>query len=305
MDTRLLRLFCAVARQDSVGAAARELHLTPSAISHGLKKLETQLGCRVFDRAGKRLLLNQAGEQLLSAIQEPLAKLDAVQESMKRLSQWGQTRLRIGAPASACQYLLPQTICELKKKYPNLNLQVESGDMPEMIELIRQNRIDLALGVQPENAVDLQTRRIFQDELLFALSPSHSWAGNRPLSSQDLRTQPLILYQRKSFTALLVKRYFQRLGIVPATVMEIASIEAIKELVQLKLGVSVLAPWTADKELARGKLMMRPLGTRPLKRVWVIASFPGRRLTLAEETFCQVCRSIAAGLRLDRRDLPK
>lgn len=297
-------MFCAVARQGSVVLAARQLHLTPSAISHGLKALESQLGIRLFERAGKRILLNHAGEQLLAKIEPPLASLDAAAESIHQLGKWGQTRLRIGAAASACQYILPGVIRELKKSNPKLMIQVELGDMAQMVELIHQNRIDLALGVSLELKEDLETRPVFKDELLFVFSPSHRWAAAQSISREELRRQPLILYQRNSATARMIDDYFRALDLVPSTVMEISSIEAIKELVKLDLGVSVLAPWTADKDLARGKLRMRPLGPRTLSRQWVIAYLRGRRLNLVEETFCRLCRNYAAGLRSDRRDLP-
>src|SRR5687767_3181824 len=138
-------MFCAVARSGSLVAASRDLHLTPSAISHGLKNLETDLGCRLFDRVGTRMLLNHAGAQLLAQVEKPLRDLAAAEEKLKQLGKWGQPRLRIGAAVSACQYLLPGVIRELKRSSPNLLLQVESGDMPEMIDLIQQNRIDVAL----------------------------------------------------------------------------------------------------------------------------------------------------------------
>jgi DNA-binding transcriptional LysR family regulator len=297
-------MFCAVAKSGSLVAAAGKLHLTPSAISHGLKALETQLGCRLFDRAGKRILLNQAGEQLLAQVEQPLAALHDAEESLKRLGKWGHTRLRIGAAASVCQYLLPAVIRELKKSFASVTLQVESGDMAEMVARIHQNRIDLALGVDPDQTSGLEARSVFKDELLFVFAPSHPWAQARTISREDLRRQPLILYQRSSLTARMVDEYFRGLELVPSTVMEIGSIEAIKELVKLNLGVSVLAPWTADKELARGTLRMRALGTRPLRREWVIASLAGRRLSLVEETFCRLSRNVAAGLRMDRKDVP-
>src|SRR5438874_13425559 len=151
MDTRLLRMFCEVARLGSLVAASRVLHLTASALSHGLKSLEAQLGCRLFERTGKKLLLNQAGEQLLAQIQAPLAALDAAEESLKRLGKWGQTRLRVGAAASAGQHLVPGVIGELKKAHPTVQLQVESGDMPQMSSLRQQNRMDLARGVAPDS----------------------------------------------------------------------------------------------------------------------------------------------------------
>src|SRR6185369_14386035 len=149
MDTRLLKMFCAVADSASLVTAAARLHLTPSAISHGIKTLETELGCRLFERGGKKLLLNQAGEQLLAQVREPLAALDAAGEALKRLGQWGQTRLRLGASASSCQYLLPGVIRELKKSFAHLQLQIESGDTPEMVEQLRVNKLDLVLGVVP------------------------------------------------------------------------------------------------------------------------------------------------------------
>lgn len=304
MDTRLLRMFCEVARSGSLVGASRVLHLTASALSHGLKSLEAQLGCRLFERTGKKLLLNQAGEQLLAQIQAPLAALDTAEESLKRLGKWGQTRLRIGAAASACQHIVPGIIRDLRKACPTVQLQVESGDSPQMVTLLQQNRIDIALGVAPEADASLEIRPIFKDELLFTFSPSHPWATAHSIPREELRTQPLILYQRSSLTARLVDQYFRDLDLVPSTIMEIANVEAIKELVKLNLGVAVLAPWTVEKDLMRGSLCMRPLGPKPLRRQWAITSLAGRRWNLAEETFSRFCRTVAAGFRMDRRDLP-
>src|SRR4051812_2408343 len=147
MDTRLLRMFCVVAEHGSLAAAAGKLHLTPSAISHGLKSLETQLNCRLFERAGRRMMLNQAGEQLLAQVRPPLAALEEAGEALKRLGKWGRSRLRIGASASICSHVLPGVLRELKKSMPEMELRVESGDTPELVELVRRNKVDLALAV--------------------------------------------------------------------------------------------------------------------------------------------------------------
>jgi DNA-binding transcriptional LysR family regulator len=303
MDTHLLRMFCCVARLGSATEASRELHLTRSAISHGLRNLENQLGCRLFERAGNRILLNQAGEHLLAQVKKPLAALNAAEESVKGLGKWTQTRLRIGAAASACQHVIPPVVREMKKTYPDLSLLVQSGDMPQMIDLIESNRVDLAIGVAPKGGTNLETRPVFKDELLFAFSPSHPWSTSPSISREDLRTQPLILYQRSSLTAGMIDDYFHGLDITPSAIMEIGNIEAIKELVKLNLGVSILAPWTVHEELARGDLKMRPLGPKPLRRQWVAAFMPDRRLGLAEETFCRLCQQMASRMRLERRDL--
>src|SRR5262249_25479559 len=110
MDVRLLKVFSAIARHGALPAASRDLHLSASALSHALKALESELGARLFDRVGRRLVLNQAGEQLLMQIEEPLAALDQATRAIKELGRWGHGRLRLGAPASICQHLLPEVL---------------------------------------------------------------------------------------------------------------------------------------------------------------------------------------------------
>lgn len=297
-------MFSAVARHGSVAAAAQEVNLTPSALSHALRGLETEVGCRLFDRKGKRMVLNPAGEELLARVREPMAAINAAADAVRNLGRWGQTRLRVGAAATLCQILLPPVIRELKKLHPGLHLQVESGDMPELLESLRARRIDLAVGVAPEPMRGLEQRPLFEDEMLLVFGSSHPWAAGQPLTREDLRSQPIILYQRNSLTGGVVDDHFAQLGVSPSAVMEIGSITAIKEMVKLGLGVSVLAPWVAERELGRGLLKMRPLGARALRRSWVLAHWSSHRLGMAEETFFRLCRSQAASLPLDRKDLP-
>jgi DNA-binding transcriptional LysR family regulator len=304
MDTRLLRVFSAVAESGSLVVAAGKVHLTPSAISHSLKSLETDLGCRLFERVGKRMVLNQAGEQLLSQIHGPLSALDSAAEAIKRLGKWGHTRLRIAASASACQHVLPKVIRELKKNDGALELRIESGDTPRAIELLRTNKVDLALGIAPENSNGLELRPIFRDELMFVFSALHPWADGRSITRDEIRAQQFIIYQRSSVTADMIDEHFRQLEIVPSVAMEVDSVGAITELLKLNLGVSVLAPWTVEQELTRKTLKLRPLGAKPVRRQWSAISLATRRMTLAEENFCRLCRHQTAGMRLDRGDVP-
>jgi DNA-binding transcriptional LysR family regulator len=80
------------------------------------------------------------------------------------------------------------------------------------------------------------------------------------------------------------------------TIIEFGSMEAIKELVKLGLGVSILAPWIAQKELQEKSLVSLSLGRRKLRRNWGILHWRGRRLSLAEETFVSLCRTVTEEL---------
>ena len=291
LDTRQLRAFVTLARRGSFTQAARELHLSQSAVSHSMKALETDLGCRLFDRMSKKVLLTQAGEQLLQHADKILLEMSAARESLQQLSKWGHGRLRLGASTTACQYILPEVLNELKKSFPQAMIRVEPGDTREAMELLRSNQIDLALALEPKRDDDFDFLPLFTDEMVFVMAPTHPWARAGQVVREEIPKQNYVLYNKHSFTFELVADYFRAEDMVLNMVMEFGSMEAIKELVKLGLGVSILAPWIARKEIETGALVALSLGKRKLKRTWGVLHWRGRRLTLAEETFVNLCRT--------------
>ena len=291
LDTRQLRAFVTLARRGSFTQAARELHLSQSAVSHSMKALETDLGCRLFDRMSKKVLLTQAGEQLLQHADKILLEMSAARESLQQLGKWGHGRLRLGASTTACQYILPEVLSELKKSFPQAMIRVEPGDTREAMELLRSNQVDLALALEPKRDDDFDFLPLFTDEMVFVLAPTHPWARAGQVVREEIPKQNYVLYNKHSFTFEMVADYFRTEDMVLNMVMEFGSMEAIKELVKLGLGVSILAPWIARKEIETGALVALSLGKRKLKRTWGVLHWRGRRLTLAEETFVNLCRT--------------
>ena len=113
----------------------------------------------------------------------------------------------------------------------------------------------------------------------------------------EIPRQNYILYSKHSITFRLIEDYFRREEMVLNTVIEVGSMEATKELVKLGIGVSILAPWIAQKEIEEGSLVALPLGRKKLPRRWGILHWRGKRLTLAEETFVGLCESATMPLR--------
>src|SRR3954470_2750333 len=175
-DTRQLLAFSALARLGSFTEAARDLFLTQSAISHAIKALEEQAGCRLFERAGRRVTLTQAGEQLLRHVEKILGEMKAARTGLEELSRWGHGRLRIGASTTACQYILPTVLREFKQSFPKCVLKIEPGDHTRQMELLRGNQLDLALMLEPSGQPDINFVPLFQDELRFIVAPLHPWA---------------------------------------------------------------------------------------------------------------------------------
>jgi DNA-binding transcriptional LysR family regulator len=297
IDSKQLRAFVMLAQTGSFTLAAKELNLTQSAISHSMKALEQDVGCLLLNRMNKKVLLTQAGEQLLHHAVKILQEMTATRESLRQLGKWGKGRLRIGTSAAACQYILPAVLREFKESFPMYGIAIEPGDVPECIDALRNNRIDLALGLEPEKEDQFTFHSLFSDELLFLVSPQHPWAAADSVPRTEIPRQNYVLYSKASYTFRMVEKYFQREDMVLNTVMELGSMEGIKELVKLGLGVGILAPWTVRKELEERSLVTLPLGRRKLRRDWGIFHWRRHRLGLAEETFLGLCRSATEGLK--------
>lgn len=293
LDSRQLRAFRVLARTGSFTQTARELHITQSGISHSMKALEVEIGCRLLDRLGKKVVLTQAGEQLLQHAEKILAEMQTARETLTRLGKWGRGRLRLGASTTACQHLIPPVLREFKESFPDHAISLEPGDTPQLVALLLRQRIDLALTLETEREPQLEFHPLFTDELRFVVSALHPWAQAQRVERSEIPRQSYILYNKQSITFRLIEDYFRSEDVVLNTIIEAGSMEATKELVKLGLGVSVLAPWIAKKEIAEGSLVSLPLGRKKLQRRWGILHWRGRRLTLAEETFIGLCESVS------------
>lgn len=299
-DSRQLQAFAILSRTGSFTITAREMFLTQSAVSHSMKSLENDAGCRLLDRVGKKVILTQAGEQLLKHAEAVLREMSAARHDLEQLGKWGRGRLRVGVTATLCSTILPAVLREFKESFPHSLIQVEPGDSPDLVVSLEEHRVDLALILSGAADSRFELAPIFSDELCFITDPLHPWATAGIPPRAEIARQKLIIYRKSSQTFRMVDEYFRGEDVVLNTVMELGSMEAIKELVKLGLGVSILAPWVVQRELEERSLVALPLGRRKLKRDWALAYWRGRRLTLAEETFVGLCRSAVENLHSER-----
>jgi DNA-binding transcriptional LysR family regulator len=296
LDSRQIRAFCVLARTGSFTQTARELHLSQSAVSHSMKALERETGCRLLDRLGKKVVLTQAGEQLLHHATRILQEMENAQQALAHLGKWGRGRLRLGASTTACQHLIPPVLREFKESFPEHVITIEPGDTTELIGSLLRHRLDLVISLEPGQEPQIEFHPLFTDNLQFVVGAQHPWALARRVERSEIPRQNYILYNKHSVTFRLIEDYFRAEQMSLNTVIELGSMEATKELVKLGLGVSILAPWIARREIEEGSLVTLPLGKRKLQRRWGILRWRGKRLSLAEETFVGLCESASIAL---------
>lgn len=295
-DTRQLQAFAAVARRQSFTLAAKDLHLTQSAISHAVRSLEEEVGFRLLDRRGRAVAPTPAGEQFLRHVLAILREMETARAGLEAMSRWGHGRLRVGASTTACQYLLPTVLREFRQSFPQCVISIEPGDYQRQLDLLRSGAVDLAVMIEPDRETDLACVPLFEDELRLLVSPMHPWAQAGRAPAGGLAHETLVHYTKASYTFRAVSDFLREEDNVPGASIELGSMDAIKELVKIGLGVGVLAPWVARRELEEGTLIALPLGRRPLTRRWCVAHLRDHRLPLGEETFVGLCQSVAQEL---------
>jgi DNA-binding transcriptional LysR family regulator len=300
IDSRQLNAFVALARRGSFTLAARELDLSQSAVSHAIKALEQDIGSRLFDRLGKRVQLTQTGRKFLRHAEGILRDMRAARVEIEEHSRWGHDRLRVGATLTICEHIIPTALREFRESFPQCAMRIEPGDYDRQIELLRTSQVDLALMLEPAELAldDLSFVSLFEDELRFVVARHHPWARADKVSRQAIAQEQVILYNQSSYTFRLITDYFREEQVELNNAIEFGSMEAIKEMAKLGLGAGIVAPWIVERELKLGTLVSLPLGARPLRRRWGVASWKGRPLALAEEIFVGLCEAVAENLGL-------
>lgn len=291
IDSRQIKAFVCLAENENFTLAAKELHLTQSAVSHSIKALEQDLGCKLIDRLGKKALLTQAGEQLLIYSQKILNEMSRARSSIDNLNNWGQARLRVAASSTLCEFLLPSVLKSIKSEFPGSRIILHSKDSTDSIGLLRSGKVDIAIAMKPKNENQMDFKPWFDDHLSFLVSKEHSWAKAGKVSLDEIPHQQFILYDRASITFHMVSEYFKQQGFDLENVTELGSMLATKELVKLNLGVGIVAPWIAKKEVENGELFCLPISKKSLVRSWGFLTWKEKRLSLIEEQFINSCIS--------------
>jgi DNA-binding transcriptional LysR family regulator len=264
-----LDCFADVVELGSFSAAAARRNVTQPAVSLQLRQLERRLGVRLIERIGKRVQPTPAGRDLLAhvrCIQEAVASaVDAVAPH-----QAGRTgRIRIGTGATACIYLLPPVLRRLRERMPLLEITVRTGNTPEILKLLEENAIDLALVTLPAQGRTFDVTVLCKDELI-AVFPAAGTTPESPATPSFLAERPLVLYESGGNARRTIDAWFLRAGLSPKPVMELGSVEAIKELVGAGLGCAVLPTPALTGPGAREHIVTRSLAPRLFRTLGLV-----------------------------------
>jgi DNA-binding transcriptional LysR family regulator len=233
---REIRTFLAVAQRGSFAAAGQRVGLTPSAVAAQMRTLETALNLRLFERTGRSITLNPAGQRAV-----PLAH-----ELLKVFAQMGMSDtpgehrgvLRIGAVGSAQTDLLPAALVALRAQAPLVEPELVPGVSLQLLDQVDGGELDMAVMIHPPFSLPRELRADVVRREPFVLIVPPDIVGDDPLAL--LASQPFVRYHHKSFGGRLVSDFLRRHYLVVQQVLELDEIEAIVRMVEHGLGVALI-----------------------------------------------------------------
>ena len=289
MELYPLQVFLTVATEKSFSRAAEKLLRTQPAVSLAVQKLEGELGEKLIDRAGKELMLTDAGRTVLEYARRFDNLRLELENALAELRDHSAGRLIIGANESTTLYLL-QHIEQYRRLYPKISVQVRrslSSKIPR--ELIDGN---LELGVISYDPGDerLFSTVIYSDALAFVVSPRHRYAARRAVSITELASEIFIAHNVLSPYRQVVLREFQRHKVPLRMEVEMPTIETIRKLVQNNQGVAFLPRMCVEQEIAQRLLCEVKVRELNVERK-IRLVYPVRRvLSHAAQAFLEVVK---------------
>jgi len=268
LETRDLRLVQAIAESGGATQAAKLLHLSQSAVSHQLRSLEERLGVELFRRQGGRLCITLAGEKLVELAQQVLLPLLRTELELKRGGFRERPKLRVATQCYTAYYWLPKALQALMAAHPEVELVLEGEIVGDAEEHLRDNRADVVLCVMPPAKSSFTRLPLFKDELVLAVPRGHALARKKYVEGSDLSEETLIQNQTSAQERERVKRLlFGEHGRVKH-VLRLPVTEAVLDLVQAGMGVSILASFALGARIQRGELEAVRLTKGGLSRTW-------------------------------------
>ncbi|GFM83921.1 LysR family transcriptional regulator [Pseudomonas cichorii] len=289
LSLRQLQIFCAISQHGSTTSAALAVSLSQSATSAALNELESALDTRLFDRVGKRLVLNDNGHALLPQARKMLESAQQIEASFQPGNEDVKTRLRVGCSTTIGNYVLPLILGELRQSAPLLQIDVEMGNSMTIARKVADFEIDMGLIEGPCHLPELSAEPWLVDELLIVAGSQHPLAEQENITLSDLQDAEWLLREPGSGTREVVEQLLLRHLHGLSDIRQIGSSEAIKHTLAQSIGISCLSRWVVADLLASKQLKVLSGDLPPFTRRFFLIRHREKFLSAGLERFWNSC----------------
>lgn len=285
-----LRAFLAVAQTQSFAEAASLVHLSQPALSIAMKNLESELGGLLFARSTRAVALTPEGAELLPQVQRLVADWDSVLAGAHQRFALQRGRLGIAAMPSYASTALPAVLLAFRAQFPSITITVQEVIAEQLVEQVREGRIELGISFDPGSQSDLEFTPLFNDHFIAIVKPEHPLAPLARVSWSALCPYPFIALQRPSSLRELIDRHLTERGLALNVELESNQLATIGRMVATDLGVSAV-PKLCERQMAELGLVCVPLIEPDIARRVGILTHARRPLSQAAKAMIEIFKT--------------
>ena len=254
MELRQLKTFVLISKLGSFVQAADMLGYAQSTITSHIQTLESEMGVKLFERLGRRVMLTHQGASLLPYAEQVIKLTSEALEAVANHDA-PQGKLIIGTSESLGTYRLPELLQVYRKVYPNVEMILKFANCTTIFDYLRNNEIDVGIIINDRiKDDDFIINTISNEQMLFLVSSDHPLSQKEKVTPHDLAEACVILTEPGCSYRLRMEKILKDFKIVPQSFLEASSNESIKHLIMLGLGISMLPRFTVEKELLDGRI---------------------------------------------------
>ncbi|MBY9082443.1 LysR family transcriptional regulator [Paenibacillus sp. HN-1] len=253
-NNELYKVFYWAAKTGSLTQAAKILFLTQPSVSHSIKQLEDSFGMTLFQRNSKGVVLTQEGAQLFSYIEQSQILISLAEKKMAELKNLESGELRIGGSDSLFKHFLLPYLERYHREYPDVSLHLNHGTTPEVIQFLKEGKIDLGVVRTPILDPQLTVMESYGLKDCFVAGDKYAKLKGQVLTLDQLLRYPIILFSRNSRARTAITELVEQQGYQLTPDIEVGSVDLLIEFARRGLGISYITKEFVTNELQDGSL---------------------------------------------------
>jgi LysR family transcriptional regulator, low CO2-responsive transcriptional regulator len=288
VNLKQLEVFLAVAESSSFSRGAEATFITQSTVSQHISALEQELGIRLLDRTGKGAMPTEAGKIILNHARRIVAEMRGIAPAINRFKGLEDVSLTVGASNIPGDYMIPEALPNLLKRFPRLAITVLQGDSHDVLEKITREEVEIGVVGSRFSADAYTFTPLGRDRIIPVAGRGNTLYGRGEVSPEELAGQPIISRERGSGTGKTVNDALSAIGIDPGGLnvkVTLGSNEGVKHAVKSGIGISFISELSVRNELERGELFALKIPGLEITRQFYLVCRAGRELSPAASAF--------------------
>ncbi len=269
IDFAGIQAFVSVAELGGFNKAADELHLTPTALTRRVQKLEAYLGLSLLERTTRSVALTAVGQEFLPKARALVSEMNSAVGQLKEMARTSSGSFTLACMSTMSARLLPALIRLYADQHPANRIRLLDMSSNEVRDAVLGRKAELGIAIHGEAHPELEERFLFDDALAFYCHESHPFAERPRVAWKDLRGSDLIIVRGFTATRLLIEYHLLTHGVRTGRAYEVQYHSTAVSLVEAGVGCAVL-PWSA----------LGPSGRSAIRRIELVGPMVHRRVML-------------------------